>query len=305
MIFRRIEAFCKVYEEKSFSRAGEALFLSQPTISSHVIALEKELGIKLFDRIGRNIAPTIAGDSLYRCSRDAMNSFEQAMVEIARMREMVVGTFILGASTIPAEYILPEVLLSYLGQYPDVRLSLQVGSSKEISNAVLSGGLTMGIAGYREEGNGLNYELLTHDEAMLVASPELVRTMLKGERQPKNMSLQDILHWPWIMRSEGSGTRQNFVKALEKAGFDLRDLNMILQVESMTSALRYAKAGMGVSISSALAVKEDLANKSLVQLHVSNFKSKRSFYLITNGKCLHFPAVTALIDLIKEYTKSL
>ncbi len=293
-----------MYEEKSFSKAGEALFLSQPTISSHVIALEKELGIKLFDRIGRHIAPTIAGESLYRCSRAAMDSFEKAMIEIARMREMVVGTFILGASTIPAEYILPDILRAYLKQYPDVHLSLQVASSKEISNAVLTGELAMGIVGHWEEGNGLNYELLAHDEAVLVASPELIQTMLRDEQKDKNLSLQDILQWPWIMRSEGSGTRQAFVRVLEKAGFDLRDLNVILQVESMPSVLRYVKSGMGISISSSLAVKEDLANQSLVQLKLNNFKSKRSFYLVTNGKCLHFPAVTTLINQIKEFTKN-
>lgn len=267
--------------------------------------MEKELGIKLFDRIGRNIAPTIAGDSLYRCSRDAMDSFEKAMIEIARMREMVVGTFILGASSIPAEYILPDILRAYLKQYPDVHLSLQVGSSKEIGSAVLSGDLALGIVGYREEGSGLHYELLAHDEAVLVASPEFVRTMLKDERKGKNLSLQDIMHWPWIMRSEGSGTRQAFAGVLEKAGFDLRDLNVILQVESMPSILRYVKSGMGISISSALAVKEDLAKQSLVQLHLSNFKSKRSFYLATNGRCLHFPAVTTLMSQIKEFTKTL
>lgn len=304
MIFRRIEAFCKVYEEKSFSKAGEALLLSQPTISSHVIALEKTLGIKLFDRIGRHIAPTIAGDSLYRCSRDAMDSFEKALIEIARMREMVAGAFTLGASTIPADYILPDILRVYLQKYPEVRLSLRVGSSKEISAAVLFGELALGIVGHREEGDGLHYELLAHDEAVLVGSPEFIKQMMRGEKN-SNLSLRDILKWPWIMRSEGSGTRQSFANVLEKAGFDLRDLNMILQLENMPIILNYVKAGLGVSVSSSLAVKADLERQSLVRLPLNTFNSKRSFYLVTNGKRLHFPAVTTLIDQIKDSTSTL
>ena len=127
MDFRRLEAFSKVYELKSFSKAGTELFLSQPTISAHVSALEKDLGVQLFDRLGRVIMPTPAGEVLYRYAIDAFSCLEKARVEIELLQDRVAGELFVGCSTIPGHFLLPHLIARFSMQYPVNILIMQHG----------------------------------------------------------------------------------------------------------------------------------------------------------------------------------
>ena len=93
MDIRKIEAFSKVYEHSSFSKAGKALYLSQPTISAHVASLEQELEVQLFDRIGRSVVPTKAGEVLYRHAQKIFEASELAISELRKLQDRITGTW--------------------------------------------------------------------------------------------------------------------------------------------------------------------------------------------------------------------
>src|SRR2546425_36356 len=129
MDLRRLEVFAKVAELGSFSRAAEALFLTQPTVSEHVQALEEELGVQLLDRLGRGATPTPAGELLLGYAQRILRLTHEARQAIDRFQGRMSGQLIVGGSTIPGEYILPALIGQFKGKYPDISISLRVGSA--------------------------------------------------------------------------------------------------------------------------------------------------------------------------------
>src|SRR5881296_934982 len=126
MDLRLFEIFCAVYEERSFSRAAARLRLSQPTVSEHIQTLEKAFGTLLFERMARNVRPTRAGDHLYEQARrlgELRRGIEEGM---ARFLNRLEGRLVIGASSIPGEYLLPPLIGDYRESHPGVRLSLAV-----------------------------------------------------------------------------------------------------------------------------------------------------------------------------------
>ncbi len=253
--FRRLEAFCKVYELRSFSRAGADLFLSQPTISAHVLALEKELGVRLLDRMGRQVLPTPAGEVLYRRASEAFASLAAAEAEIGQLRDEVSGDLVVGGSTIPAHHVLPEIIAGFVRTYPAVRVHLRVGDTADIVQRVSDGELMLGLVGAVEPHPDLVFEPLVDDELVVVATPELAG----GRRQ---VQVEELAQWPWIMREAGSGTRRTFAEALASAGMDVRRLPVALVVDSTQAVVQYVRAGLGVSATSRLAVAESIPRAS-------------------------------------------
>ncbi len=294
MDFRRLEAFSKVYELKSFSKAGESLYLSQPTISAHVSALEKDLGIRLFDRLGRVVLPTVAGDILYRHVQEAFQSLENAKAEIQLLQDKVAGRLVLGASTIPAHYFLPQMLRGFLGQYPDVSVELRVGDTESVTRGVLEGEYIVGVVGDLDESLDLTFAPLFKDELVVIAPPDLA-----PEEGAKDLAT--LLERPWVMRELGSGTRNAFERALVEAGRDVRSVKTAVVVDSTQAVLRCVQAGLGLSITSRLAARQALERGELREIPVPELSLRRSFFCVYRERRFFFPSVRYFIDhLVKE-----
>lgn len=296
MDFRKLEAFCKVYELKSFSKAGLELQLSQPTISAHVANLEDELGVPLFDRLGRTVMATQAGDVLYRGARQVFQQVGRINSEIGLLRDMVVGDLLLGGSTIPANYILPPLLKQFLAMYPSLRVHMTIGDTDAIIRQVGQGRLELGIVGSQPEQQGIAATPLHKDELVMVATPGL----LEGRETPK--TLRDLRPWPWIFRERGSGTRRYVETMLKAAGIAIGDLKVALWVESTEAAIQCVRAGLGVSVVSRLAAQPCLERGELVCLDVIPQKLERSFYLIQRQGRDLLPAASLFIEHVRNST---
>ncbi|BFR48855.1 LysR family transcriptional regulator [Nitratidesulfovibrio sp. HK-II] len=296
--FRRLEAFCKVYELRSFSRAGADLFLSQPTISAHVLALEKELGVRLLDRMGRQVLPTPAGEVLYRRASEAFASLAAAEAEIGQLRDEVSGDLVVGGSTIPAHHVLPEVIAGFVRTYPAVRVHLRVGDTADIVQRVTDGELMLGLVGAMEPHPDLVFEPLVDDELVVVAAPE----MAGGRR---HVQVEELAQWPWIMREAGSGTRRTFAEALATAGMDVRRLPVALVVDSTQAVVQYVRAGLGVSATSRLAVAESITRGELVELQLDDCRPARQFHSVRHARRHQFPAAAAFAAYLGEHTRHL
>lgn len=283
MDFRRLEAFCKVYERLSFSRAGDDLFLSQPTISAHIQTLEKELGVRLFDRMGRTVLPTPAGKALYARATDIFRLVDLAKAEVHGLMHRVTGEVILGASTIPAGSLLPGLLAAFLKGYPDVSIRMQTGDSAAIIQAVSQGECMLGVVGARPDHAELTATFLCNDELVCVAAPEFSTATTV-------LPLEDRLAQPWIMREPGSGTRQAMEQALSRAGKDVRELRQAIEVASTQALLACAAAGMGLAVTSRLAAQQLLTRGELVEVALPALRMEREFWCIAHAQRVLFPA---------------
>lgn len=296
MDFRKLEAFCKVYELKSFSKAGLELQLSQPTISAHVANLEEELGVPLFDRLGRTVLPTQAGEVLYRGAKQVFQQVGRINSEIGLLRDMVVGDLLLGGSTIPANYILPDLLKSFLALYPSLRVHMTTGDTDAIIRQVGQGRLELGIVGYQPEQQGIAAYPLRRDELVLVVAPG----MLNGKSAPT--SLAQLKAMPWIMRERGSGTRRALEGVLKSSGISIGELKVALWVESTEAALQCARAGLGVSVVSRLAAEPMIDRGDLMILNALPQVLERSFYLILRQGRELLPAANLFIEHVRNAT---
>jgi DNA-binding transcriptional LysR family regulator len=184
MDLRRLEIFVKVAELGSFSRAAETLFLTQPTVSEHVRALEDELGVPLLDRLGRGTTPTRAGVLLLGYARRMLTLSREAVQAIEQFQGRVSGELTVGGSSIPGEYIVPALIGAFRGKHPDVRISLLIGSSREVQQWVEEGQVEIGVVG---------------DD--LKAEPMIVRERGSGSRETFERALQG-----WASTSATSGS---------------------------------------------------------------------------------------------------
>ena len=134
----QLEIYVKVAELKSFSKAAQTIYLTQPTISQHMNALENYLGTKLFDRLGKEVVLTKAGEVLYGYAKQITGLRREAEQALDHFMGKKSGHLIMGASTIPGEYILPSLLGKFKEHYPAIRTTLRIGDTEEIVEESLS-----------------------------------------------------------------------------------------------------------------------------------------------------------------------
>ncbi|MGE4535959.1 MAG: selenium metabolism-associated LysR family transcriptional regulator [Desulfovibrio sp.] len=286
MDVRRLQAFAKVYELRSFSKAGEELMLSQPTISAHIMALEEELGAQLFDRLGRTVLPTQAGDVLHRYCTVIFSQLDLAKADILALSQRVSGDLVIGGSTIPAQYIIPGLVARFLKQYPEVRVDLRGGDTSEITAMVAAGEAHVGIIGAPARQAELVSRSILEDSLVLVGSHAQANVRLDGDDWR-----QRLTELPWVMREPGSGTRQSMEEGLAAAGLDPRQLRPVLLVHSSLAVLECVAAGLGVSVVSRMAARGYLESGAVTLLETPGLVMRRSFYVVYHGRRYMFPAL--------------
>lgn len=274
MDIRRLEVFCRVVELGSFSKAAEAVLLSQPTISEHIKTLEEMVGERLVDRLGRETAPTPAGKILYRYAKKIIQIKEEAMQAMAAYRGELAGTVHLGASTIPGTYILPQLIGSFKQRHPAVQISVHIGATKDVAEAVAEGRQELGLVGSQWKDRRLSFERIFADE--------LVLAVPKGHpwTSEKSIPVDRLAEEPFIARHRGSGTRMVTYEILENAGFDPGRLRVVAEMSTTEAVRQSIKAGIGISILSRQAVAEDVAHGSLSLVPIEGVTFHRAFYLV-------------------------
>jgi DNA-binding transcriptional LysR family regulator len=274
MDIRALEVFCKIVELKSFSRAAEAVYLTQPTVSGHIKGLEEFVGLKLLDRLGREVVLTKAGEVLYGYAKQVLALRNQAIQALEEYKGTLKGHLIIGGSNIPGEYVLPALLARFKTQHPEISLTLRIGDSKEIARGVLDGRYEMGAVGAKFDDGQLVYTKLLEDE-LVVALPAD-----HGWTAKPAVSLAELLHQPIILREVGSGSRKVLEEALRRAGLDPGSLVVVAELGS-TEAIRQAvKSGAGISVMSFRAIQEDLERETLRTVPLENLRLTRDFYLV-------------------------
>ena len=273
--FRQLETFCKVSELKSFSKAAKSLFLTQPTVSGHILSLEKTLQLRLFDRMGRETRLTRAGEVLLQYASRILSDRREALSAVSEFSLGIRGELQLGASTIPGEYLLPELIAGFKQDFPQISFSLKMSDTKEVAQYVLQGVVELGMVGARVKLEPLHYELFLEDELIVIGSPA------EKNMKEKEISLEEALRRPWVLREAGSGTQIAAEKVLNRKGRTLKQLERVTEMGSTSSVKQGVKAGLGLAFVSRRAVEEELAAGSLVRVEVAGLEAiSRPIYTV-------------------------
>ena len=195
MDFKQIEAFVNVIKYKSFSKAAEATFLTQPTISTHISSLEKELGVTLIDRLGKESRPTKQGRAFYNYAINLINTRERAINAMGNFGKEISGQIDLRASSVPGQYIVPKLLADFHKEYPEVTFRLEQSDSEQVWNDILD---NMGEIGFTGEyqNKGLKYELLFKEPSVLITPKNEKFTRLREKTD--TISLKYIIDEPLV-----------------------------------------------------------------------------------------------------------
>ena len=284
---RQIEIFVKVAELGSFSKAAEALFLTQPTVSEHIRGLEEELGVRLLDRLGRGAAPTKAGQLLLGYGRRILELHREARQALDQFQGRMSGELVIAASTIPGEYVLPALIGRFKEKYPDIAISLLIGDTQRVVEWVLEGRAELAVAGAQIDHRALEYRELMPDELVLVVSAA------HPWHGKKTATLEEVRAEPLIVRERGSGSRHALEKALAEVGLDLSDFRVVGEMGSTQAIKQGVKAGVGISLISKRAVAEECQHGTLHCVKVKDLRFSRAFYLVTSTTRTRSPLAEA------------
>lgn len=292
MELRHLEIFCTVLEEGSFSKAAGTLHLTQPTVSIHIKALEETLSVKLIDRMGRKIQPTEAGSLLYKYARNIVTLKQDAISAINDHTGNIKGTFTMAASTIPGEYILPQILSDFRGEFTSVVPIVRIGDSKQVFDLVSNGRADIGVIGEAVKDRMITSESFMEDEIVLVAPKNF---------KVSSISQKDLEILPFIIRSAGSGSRSTVEKTLTDSGFLLDRLNICAELGSTQAMVEALKSSMGLAFISKRAVKELLISGEVREVAIKGFPIKRTLYTITNNMRTNSPITKTFLAFLKNY----
>lgn len=290
----QLNIFTKVVELKSFSKAGGAIHLSQPTVSSHIKDLEEHFECRLIDRLGKEALPTKAGDLLYGYAKRLLALRDETETALAQFKGKTRGHLVIGGSTIPGGYILPQIIGKFLAQFPEVTLALEISDTEKIIEAILDGQIEIGLVGAPSNDKNLIQEPIIEDHLSLIVPADhkwknrtsITPAMLKDE--------------PFIAREQGSGTLKSLVQSLTDSGFDPASLRIVATMGNTAAVRQGVKSGIGVSILSPRAVEEDLQNGSLKALSIEGISMSRHFYLTVHKTKTPSPLCSSFIDFIKK-----
>ena len=291
--FRELEIFCKIVELENFSKAAEAVFLAQASVSERIASLEKKVGTPLLDRLGRSVIPTAAGELLHKHATLLLEMKETAQLEIEKFLGLEQGEVLMGGSTIPGEYILPNLIGRFNKKHPSLSVKLTIADSSEIENQVLAGQLEIGVIGSKSAHPNILSQQLWKDELVLAVPVE------HRWARRKTVSLKELRETPFILREDGSGTLKILEAYLQDSGEDgTTALNVSARFGSSTAVKEGIKSGIGVSILSARAIDTELKAGLIKALKVKGLLMSRNFYLIRNKLRIASPSCQAMLDFL-------
>ncbi|MDY6045148.1 MAG: selenium metabolism-associated LysR family transcriptional regulator [Peptoniphilus sp.] len=291
MDFKQISAFVNVVKYKSFSRAADAAFLTQPTISAHVISLEKELGVILLNRNRGEVVLTEEGKKLYSYAVDLINTRDEALREVKKdVREEIAGVLSMQVSSVIGESWLPQHLVDFRRQHPYVRFFIDQSDSDIVENNLLAGQGDLGFLGKKPNVALGSEKVLTDPLVLICPKNEKYKSMYEKSRV---LSIKEILGENFIWREEGSATRRQFEKEVEKLGYSSYQWGMSALLTHIESIKKCVEYGLGISVVSKISAYENYEARNYLIFKIKELHMTRDFYMVWNkNTILSQPAQT-------------
>ena len=294
MEFKQLEAFVAVVDYGSFSEAARKLYLTQPTISTHIRSLEEELHTRLIIRTTKKLTITPKGYQLYDSAVRMLDIRNNLFENFTGSKKQIID---LAASTIPSSYLLPELMAGFGRMYPDVYFhSWQTDSAGAISR-VLDGSVDLALTGQNTGDDSCIFIPFCQDD-MVIATPVNDHYLQLKERP---VTFSDFLKDPIIIRERGSGTKKEMDIFLENAGIEPSSLNVVARMNDLESIKKSIVNGLGISILSARSAVDLEKTKQILLFPLEETAHKRSFYIVYSKNRILKAHVRQFIQYVKNY----
>ncbi len=292
MNLHHLRIFYAVAQRRSITAAAADLLLSQPAVSLQLKALEKELGVSLFERGGPKLRLTQAGEVLYRSAVSILHAKDEAERAISELRDGTTGRLILGAGTTGGMYVLPRIVQAYKGNWPETEIVFHIGTTEQILEKLLQNVLDMGVVGGPIEDRRFVAEPICSDELVLIAAPSHPIASLE------RVTLKDLGGVPFLVPEAGSRTRQLVERKLREAGVPLR---IAMQLPGTEGVKKGVEAGLGVGMVSRFAVEAECLAGVLRLIALDGWRLTRTMNLVYRSQKYFSPVGERFREFAKSY----
>lgn len=296
MNFRQLEVFVAIVNFHSFSKAAEELYLTQPTVSAHISALEEEMGVQLIVRSTKAVYPSAAGTVLYEYANNLLQMRDRTYFAMKHYPQMLVSTLEVAASSVPAEYVLPGLIARFCKQFPQVLFSVREADSEGVVHKVLADEAALGFTGTAPGGGKCECIEIAKDRLVIVApNADPYRSLPKDHFPAETLKTAPVL-----LRLPGSGTRKESDAYLINCGLNPAELHAAAYFDSIESIKQAVAGGMGVSIMSEISVMDlEKQGKALVFRNENPFM-RRSLYCVYRKEKQLPPAAELFMKFLRD-----
>lgn len=272
MNIKQLEIFLLIARIRNFTRAAAQLGMSQPAVSSQIKSLEEELNITLFERADKKVVLTEAGRLLFPIAMQMMRQYNKIKASIDDLREVKAGHLMLGATSVPGEWLLPPVIGGFREQYPGITVSQYIGGSTQVTEWLKKQEVEIGILGAPVKAEGVECMPWTTDRMVIITPPW---HPLKGKEVPLTALTSD----PVIVRENGSGVRKTMEHQFLEHNVSLDQFSSMLELGSTQAVINAVRLGLGISVVSRFAAGELLDAGMLGEVKVAGLNLSCNFYL--------------------------
>ncbi|MDR1765457.1 MAG: LysR family transcriptional regulator [Lachnospiraceae bacterium] len=297
MNLKHLEAFVHVADQKSFSKAAQKLYLTQPTVTAHVGALEKELGCRLFTRSAKGAWLLPDGERLYPYAKEMLRMEGDIQREFGLSQPHMSSKIVLGASTVPSQYLMPQILAAFSREYPEFQIEMRESDSGGVLEWVEAGEVELGFAGTRQGSRAtLAFEAFYTDRLVVVApNQEKYAHYAQEGFAPGELAQERVL-----VREAGSGTRMEAERYLRTQGIAPERLRIVAEIGNTEAIKKAVARGMGISILSGATVVEEARSGALLSLPLRGGDIERELYMVWRKGRKQTPAAFTLMEFVRK-----
>jgi len=287
----RLRVFYAVARAESFTKAAEILHLTQSGISKHVRSMEEELGVPLFDRLGKKVELTHAGEILYEAAHEVLASVASAEQRIQELDGLGRGRLRVGASFPVGLYVLPRVLAAYRKQYPAIEVTLAISTTANIQAKVLDNKVDFGLVSADVNHPKLLTLAFMSDELMVIVPPE------HRWVNRRNLRAEDLAGEPLIFAARGAGARATVEERLKEKGIVPPNVLDFVNIEGVKHAV---EAGLGISVQPRIAIKREIEAGSLVGVRLADIDPEIQYVYICRKKQIPSSAQKVFVEMLTQ-----
>lgn len=299
MDFRQMYTFIEVADLKSFSKASEKLYMTQPTVTSQIQKLEQELKTSLFDRNGRGVTLTQTGEIFYKYAKEIINLKSFASYEMSQYKDKVGGTVGIGCVSFAQTYLLPKLIKEFLYLYSSVRFEISSGTSKNVLRDIENGYISFGIVDRVHSFPNLEYQELLCDPVMLVLPASFSKKIKNGH----TLTFDELKDIPLIIGEDNYLEEYFEKKDGNSIKLELCDLTIVAQNANNTSVMNMIKSDIGASFLPKSAIEKELAKGNIIYAYIDELSLYRHFYFVHHKTRKQAVICKRFLDFIKDYYK--
>lgn len=296
MADRRLQVFHTVARHLSFTKAAEALHMTQPAVTFQVRQLEEYFNTRLFNRTHNRISLTDAGKRVYGYADRISDLYAEMDNSVRELTGEISGLLVIGASTTIAEYMLPALLGDFKSKYPDVNVRLKVSNSEGIVHMVENNIIDLGVVEAPVANKNLAVEICRMDQLVVIVPPGHELASLES------VPIARLAEFAYICREEGSGTREVIADHLQANGL-MGPLEINMELGSPEAVKGAVEAGMGLSVVSRASVSKELKLNTLVALNLDPLL-ERPFSFVHQKQKFRLRAMDELLAFARNYCKN-